>query len=194
MMSLYICIPWRPVARAVSWGLEGTTSRVLLFFPQKYTPARWGPGTAVQELWIPHPWKCPQPQMGPGQPEVVGGTQEGGGKGLGLDGLQGPLQPNHSVVLWLHGETELLDSIPDGLPLLGDHHQPCPHSPSLCPSASHSAVVLLGTYGNLCCRRPWNDLKSQSFSHVLLHKVLKFYLLRTTKAHTLVLMAEVWSW
>jgi len=24
------------------------------------------------ELWVPHPWRCPRPWMGPGQPEWVG--------------------------------------------------------------------------------------------------------------------------
>ena len=29
-----------------------------------------------RELWVPHPWRYPRPGwMGPGQPELVGGSQ-----------------------------------------------------------------------------------------------------------------------
>jgi len=27
------------------------------------------------ELWVPHPWRCPRPWMGPGQPELVEDSQ-----------------------------------------------------------------------------------------------------------------------
>ena len=37
------------------------------FFTQRAV-RRWH---CCPELWVPHPWRCPRPWMGPGQPELV---------------------------------------------------------------------------------------------------------------------------
>ena len=28
-----------------------------------------------EKLWVPHPWRCPKPRVGPRQPDLVGGSQ-----------------------------------------------------------------------------------------------------------------------
>jgi len=43
------------------------------------------------EMWVPHPWRCPRPWMGPGQPELLGSSQLMAGVGLG--GFGGPFNP-----------------------------------------------------------------------------------------------------
>ena len=40
------------------------------------------PQHCCPELWVPHPWRCPRPWVGPGQPEL-GGSQPTAGVGLG---------------------------------------------------------------------------------------------------------------
>ena len=45
-----------------------------------------------RELWVPHPWRCPRPgRMGPGQPELVGGSQPMAG--VGWVGREVPSNP-----------------------------------------------------------------------------------------------------
>jgi len=42
----------------------------------------------TRELWMPHPWRCSRPWMGPGQPELMPDVVVGNpahGRGLGLD-------------------------------------------------------------------------------------------------------------
>ena len=58
-----------------------------------------------QELWVPPPWRCQWPQMGPGRPELGGGgSQSTAGVGLGV--LHGSFQPNRAVILWFYGSEE----------------------------------------------------------------------------------------
>jgi len=60
------------------------------------------PWHCCPELWVPHPWRCLRPWMGPGQPEL-GGSQPVAGVELG--GLWHPLQPNHTGILLKTCET-----------------------------------------------------------------------------------------
>ena len=59
-----------------------------------------GIGTGCKEkLWMPHPWKCSRPGwMGPGQPELVGGSPAHG-RGWGWVIFHVPSNLRHFMVL-----------------------------------------------------------------------------------------------
>jgi len=46
------------------------------------------PWHCCPELWVPYPWRCPRPWIGPGQPELVGAPSPW--QEVGLGDLQGP--------------------------------------------------------------------------------------------------------
>ena len=60
------------------------------------------PQHCCPELWVPHPWRCPKPWVGPGQPELAWGTQPMGGVGLGALGV-----PSNPTIPWFYGSVIL---------------------------------------------------------------------------------------
>ena len=108
------------------------------------------------ELWVPHPWRCPRPWMGPVQPELlphVVADNPACGKGAGIRlSFEIPSDPSHSVVLEppAFAQTVLFrvcNDLPGGAPGLFEKGPPSyccfPHGPERADSVALQSPTVL---------------------------------------------------